>query len=324
MVNYETYDAVALAQDQSFIRWVQGKDEQSVSFWEKWAQQHPEKADTIKEARQLVESIHFQEESLSEKEKNEMWAQIAVATESEANEGKVRQLRLVQLSYAAALLVLAVAAYFIWLSFSATQIRAGQGERIAHTLPDNTQVELNAASQIKYKGKKWEEERIVQLTGEAMFDVVEGNRFVVKTPNGQVEVLGTRFNVYTRNNELRVDCYSGRVRVSDGTNSLILTPGNRAILRNERMDSTSFELSDRQLWTDGFFDYEGVPLKAVFDEMERQFDIEIEASENILNMTYNGFFENDDLDSAFYSVCFPMGCQEREIREGVYRVEKKE
>ena len=56
--------------------------------------------------------------------------------------------------------------------------------------------------------------------------------------------------------------------------------------------------------------------------MERQFDIVIEADETILNLTYNGYFENSDLEAAFQSVCFTQGLTPEQTGKKSYTITK--
>ncbi len=324
MKSYDTYDAVALAQDQSFIRWVRDKDEEAVFFWEQWQMDHPEKAATIEEARQIVLSLRqFREPVFSKKDRGDLWQSINQGIE-EKGPAKIIKLPVRRLSVAAAFLLILTAAYFLWTNYSATRIKTDPGEWLTHELPDDTQVELNASSRLMYREKSWQKERMVRLKGEALFEVTEGTPFLVQTDNGQVEVLGTRFNVFDREGQFKVDCYSGRVRVTYKEKSVILTAGKSALVRNAVLDTLSFDAEEKQLWLDGFFDFENATLREVFEEMERQFDIRIKSSEEIKALPYDGFFEKSNLDSAFYTVCFPLGCEVEKVSEDVYHVRKRE
>jgi ferric-dicitrate binding protein FerR (iron transport regulator) len=55
------------------------------------------------------------------------------------------------------------------------------GEQLAITLPDNSEVVLNAKSTITYNKKDWENNRTLTLNGEAFFKVNKGSSFTVKT-----------------------------------------------------------------------------------------------------------------------------------------------
>ena len=70
-------------------------------------------------------------------------------------------------------------------------------------------MKLNELSQLEYNASKWDENRSLELKGEAFFDVEKGKRFDVTTEFGNVSVLGTEFNVLSRDSIFKVSCYEG-------------------------------------------------------------------------------------------------------------------
>ena len=53
------------------------------------------------------------------------------------------------------------------------------------SLPDNSQVSLNALSSVTYNESSWDENRELTLNGEAFFKVEKGSTFEVKTKSQQ-------------------------------------------------------------------------------------------------------------------------------------------
>lgn len=96
-------------------------------------------------------------------------------------------------------------------------VTAESGERAKVQLPDGTKVNINSASQISYphdfNGKK----RIVELDGEAYFEVTPDKErpFVVKAAGLEITVLGTAFDVcaYKDDSEVSVVLLTGKVDV---------------------------------------------------------------------------------------------------------------
>jgi ferric-dicitrate binding protein FerR (iron transport regulator) len=144
----------------------------------------------------------------------------------------------------------------------------------------------------------------------------------VETPIGKVEVLGTRFNVLTREGLLKVDCFSGRVSVTVLGQQAILTQGESVVFRNGQMSSDTFDLEEKKTWQDGFFEFEDATFDEVFAEMERQFDIKIRAEGEIRSLPYHGFFDTSDLEAAFETVCFTQRLDFEEIKPGIYYVKR--
>lgn len=156
------------------------------------------------------------------------------------------------------------------------EVVALRGEHLAVVLPDGSQVELNADSRCSYKPYWWSLSRTVRMSGEAFFEVAKGKRFEVQTVNGTVTVLGTSFNVCCRGNRFDVVCLTGRVEVSAGGTSTILTP---EVTPNHRVAD----------WRQGKFYFADTPLQEVIGEIERQYNITVEAPQT-LNYYYTGNF----------------------------------
>ena len=98
----------------------------------------------------------------------------------------------------AAFVVVIGIGFIAFTQFYTTVIVAEKGVHVNHVFPDGSKVELNAASSITYQPYRWSTLREVQLTGEAFFSVKKGKPFIVVSENGTTEVLGTRFNINTR------------------------------------------------------------------------------------------------------------------------------
>jgi len=124
--------------------------------------------------------------------------------------------------YAAVLLVLLTTSYFLF--FNNTESYNTQfAETKTFNLPDNSEVILNANSNIEFNKKNWEDSRELTLNGEAYFKVSKGKKFDVNTEVGTISVLGTQFNVKERANYFEVKCFEGIVKVDYDNTSKELT-----------------------------------------------------------------------------------------------------
>ncbi|GAB5531727.1 MAG: FecR domain-containing protein [Roseivirga sp.] len=213
----------------------------------------------------------------------------------------------------AASFILAIGALFLLSQPDQAVFDTAKAESNTVTLPSGSAVYLNANSTISYSEKTWARERLVELEGEAFFEVTKGNRFVVSTEFGSVEVLGTSFNVRVRNQQLVVSCKTGKVRVSSPTNSSsqIITPGLRVVVKAGVVgEPEEIGIDQVDNWRDGEYDFESVLLTEVLEELSRQFDIELKYDKNdpqIKDRIYNGYFSNKDLSEAIQLICNPMG-----------------
>ena len=99
-------------------------------------------------------------------------------------------------------------------------------------LSDGSKVWLNTASVLKYPVTFHGPERLVELSGEAFFEVTKSsaNPFRVLIKDAEVEVLGTDFNVMAYEDEpiSRTTLVEGSVKIESGKNSVKLEPGQQA------------------------------------------------------------------------------------------------
>lgn len=111
-------------------------------------------------------------------------------------------------------------------------VESPRGKKVFLTLPDGSQVWLNAGSEIKYS-KDFFVREVSLLKGEAYFDVkhIEKRPFYVRHEGVYVKVLGTAFNVRAYNsNETRVTVNRGRVEVGEKhIKYAVLTPNEEII-----------------------------------------------------------------------------------------------
>lgn len=106
------------------------------------------------------------------------------------------------------------------------EFQTGSGKQLAITLPDNSEIILNANTALTYKKRNWKSNRSLNLKGEAYFKVAKGSTFTVHTAQGKVQVLGTQFTVNAPENTFEVHCYEGSVRVVSGQLSQIIHKGD--------------------------------------------------------------------------------------------------
>lgn len=202
---------------------------------------------------------------------------------------------------AAASVALLLAVMF-WPSTTMREVASISQETIV--LPDNSTMILNAHSKAKF-AESWSVERKVELDGQAFFQVNKGEKFTVVTANGEVEVLGTSFDVSSREKSFRILCHTGKVKVTALSNSLVLLPGQSAEVKNDMLVQGSFDVEQSD-WRKGEFSFKEEQLSNVFEEIERQFNVEIKAN-GIEDRFFTGRFTNKNLNEALETVCLPMG-----------------
>lgn len=217
--------------------------------------------------------------------------------------------------YAAAAIVVLVAGYYFlqpggdeW-----TTISAPMAQKMVYELPDGSEVWLNAGSELRFPTRGFEDNRQLELTGEGYFDVVPGSNFVVHTDQGVVQVLGTSFDVYSRSEQFRVVCYTGRVGVTYAADEpqAVLEPGDLIEVVNAEASRRKLEQTpEMPEWTAGNSHFDETSFTTVIEELERQYDLEIDYPAFLDTIQdYSGGFPHRDLPTALQVVFSSVGCQ---------------
>lgn len=172
------------------------------------------------------------------------------------------------------------------------------------TLPDNSKVSLNELSELEYNSSDWKDNRYLNLKGEAFFDVEKGKRFDVNTDFGKVSVLGTEFNVLSRDGIFKVSCYEGLVQVTYNNNEIKLPAGSEFILASGKGVKSSIAIAE-PYWLKNMSVFENATFKDVIAEFETQYNITIDFSSD-KQMNFTGAFEHNNLENALKSITQPL------------------
>ena len=209
---------------------------------------------------------------------------------------------------------LSIAASFIILfgllalfNNNSVAITTDYGTQKTVTLVDGSEVILNSKSEITYNEKNWNTDRTLFLDGEAYFKVKKGSKFTVETTNGSIEVLGTQFNVNSKNEYFQVVCYEGKVGVknSDGYNVLLPNQHIRKINGNDVEKWDAFKVQPG--WVMGESSFKSVPIKYVIEALENQYNIQFKTNNIDQSLIYTGSFTHSNLNTALRTVFKTLG-----------------
>jgi transmembrane sensor len=243
------------------------------------------------------------------KSKDEIWAELEKRVDvSEPAKVRVLISPWIKIALAAAVALLVGISVIMQIYTINSVIPAGQHGSIL--LPDRSQVRLNAQTTISYKPLLWMFSRKVSLEGEAFFEVNPGKKFEVTSKFGSTIVLGTSFNIYSRNSNYQVTCVTGKVKVIDikGNGDVIILPRQKAALNPQGILDVQIGINTEQTisWIENKLSFTSVPLQQVFEEIGRQYGIVIQIPEDIEN-TYTGTFRhNTSVEYALNLVCKPF------------------
>lgn len=172
-----------------------------------------------------------------------------------------------------------------------------RGGQYQLTLPDGTQVWLNAASSITYPTAFAGKERSVTVAGEAYFEVAANDRqpFLVKSGGMTIVVLGTSFNInsYPDEPDIRTTLITGKVRVGDGPVDKVLEPGQQL-----RIDSGANGIRSRLIpaadieqalaWKNGQIKLTGAGIREIMRQVSRWYDVDIQYEGNLDRAVFSG------------------------------------
>lgn len=208
------------------------------------------------------------------------------------------------LRVAAVIAVLLAGSYFYVSSLDETY-STQLAERTEVTLPDNSEIFLNAESQISFSKKKWDQKRKVTLKGEAFFKVAKGKKFTVSTDQGTVAVLGTQFNVENRDNFFEVTCFEGLVSVTFNGKETKLPAGTSFVVIDGVIQPTNQPEGAHPAWMNNESSFDRIPLKYVLAELERQFNVSVKTKDVNTELIFTGSFDNTNLEMALKSISTP-------------------
>jgi ferric-dicitrate binding protein FerR (iron transport regulator) len=177
------------------------------------------------------------------------------------------------------------------------------GETTVLNLPDNSKVTINASSSVQIKRFNWD--RNITLRGEAYFEVEKGKKFTVATKDASVKVLGTKFNVISRNNYFETICYEGRILVSYNNTKRVLNVGDKFLVINNKIIETRNTKKDPHKWNGDISSFKNTPIKHVLKEFERHYNVRIKANFNV-EEKFTGSFVYDNENLALKSIAVPF------------------
>jgi transmembrane sensor len=190
--------------------------------------------------------------------------------------------------------------FLLYFTFSFETFTGLQGENNTFFLPDHSKVILTANSQIKFP--KLFFIRNVSLNGEAYFEVQKGSKFSVKTPNGEVKVLGTRFSVLDKDDGFVVCCFEGKVEVKYKKEERQLFGGNQFVSGEKSMKS--IDVSETPYPEFIYFDqtFFNKSLNEIWPVVEKHFGVDIH-SEISDDRKFTGSIHSVDVKEVIDIIC---------------------
>jgi len=168
------------------------------------------------------------------------------------------------------------------------------------SLPDGSRVWLNSGSSIRFPTAFIGKERIIELKGEAFFDIRENKKmpFIVRTNNSMdIRVLGTQFNVMAYDDEKSINTtlLEGSVQILKESGTAFLEPGQAAILNKGtgKIKVASADIEEAVAWKNGYFIFSNENIESIMRKVSRWYNVEVNYQGNLSNKDFVGTISRD-------------------------------
>jgi len=217
------------------------------------------------------------------------------------------------LKVAAILAVIIISNFLVYQHFqkdepaimSWQEIVVPRGNRMKIILPDKSSVWLNNETHFKYASDFSSGNRVVELSGEAYFDIQHDARhpFVVKIGDQHIKVLGTRFsvNAYPEDRFVETSLISGSVEFDsnreNGKSKFFIEPGYSLFYdkQNNSLSSHKIQSSYYEYWENGVYAFKEESFESLAVKIKRIFNVEIIFTDKYLKKkTFTGTININD------------------------------
>lgn len=241
-MKYKLYNAEDFLFDESFRQWINGTSPQAAAFWEQWLLENPDRADVVKQAKELAHTLenYYQDSATEARIDSELQRLMHQAAERRDETPEAPVIPLPAFSrwrWAIAASVLVTLGLGIWLfMYSSDQIQEKSYAHLTQTAGDSLQEKINTSDQamtillcdgslvklqpnsrLSYPKRFSATSRTVYLDGEGFFDVRKNpaRPFLIYANQTVTKVLGTSFLVraFEKEESVMVIVQTGRVSV---------------------------------------------------------------------------------------------------------------
>ena len=188
--------------------------------------------------------------------------------------------------------------------FTNQNIITANGNTEMISIFDGSTIKLAPNSSLSYNSVLYFFNRKVTLEGNALFNVIPGNSFTVNSPNGEVSVLGTSFNIIDREDYFNVVCFTGKVAVKANKKEVVLKPLEG--FENLSNKKSKFNDTSKDLLNNSYLYLNQVPLHIVLKELSNFYNVEFNTEAISLEGSYNGLLINDNIELALKNVLYPF------------------
>ena len=353
-MHYEKYTPEDFLKDDDFIQWVRNPTDAQSLFWENWLTTHPEKAQTVAKARDIILAVRYKNAyAPSESDMLTVWENIQRGLPSNTS-GQHWSPKLTWPSivrYAAAVVIVSISSWLVWNYSQRKEIdskvvagvvsnlvehKTGRGRKETVTLPDGSMVTLNSESRISYQSNFGQGKRDVQLEGEAFFEVTPdpAQPFNIVTGDVVTTVVGTSFNInaYPDKRQIRVAVLTGKVKVADASGSekdkvVTLVPNEMSVFEKEtgRLVSSGFDAEQEFGWKNNTIVLKNADFQEIKKTLEREYAVTFVVDKGLkVKEEFSAKFENAPIKKVLDALNYTSRFQYNLVKDKVYVTKKDE
>lgn len=173
-------------------------------------------------------------------------------------------------------------------------ITTARGNQYKLVLSDGSKVWLNAASSIRFPIQFTGNERKIEITGEAYFEVAKDptKPFRVAAHGMEVEVLGTHFNINSYDDEpqMSTTLAEGRVKITREGTTRILRPGEQAGIQPAYagISVKAIDVAPVLAWKEGYFWFDNTDIRSLMRQIARWYDVDVRFEGRIADDGFSG------------------------------------
>ena len=337
-VPFKTEDFLS---DPNFKNWIKNPTPESHAYWRGLFQTHPHLREPFEQARIIALGMESAWVEFSDSYKNQLFDKMIPHLISVKEKPvKIRLPTWSKWAIAASITILLTAGLLGYnYYFQSKNYHTEFAEIQSVTLYDGSVVSLNANSSLEIPSRfEWSNSRTVQLDGEAYFVVsklIENStkkyrKFTVKTSNANVEVYGTQFNVYARNNQTKVLLDEGKVELIENQTKkqVLMKPGQMVVLNANKVFTKPIETPIEQAkqitsWKQNLLIFDEVSMEELKNRFKEVYGIELVLKgEAFDNQEFKGELPVNNLEEALLILSTTFG--QKPLRDGnkIYFVPK--
>ena len=302
--------------DETFLSWYFRTDVRAIRRWEQWIVDNPGSSHRVQQAMEFLSSLTLKEESFTREQVTR--SERVLLEKIRKAKGRIAPIsssRRWAWMAAAAFVILAVGVTGIYISQRRSGWRTAYGEVKVNSLPDGSEVMVNADSRIRYSsGFTDGKDREVWLSGEAFFHVRKTpskSRFIVHTLDFDIIVTGTQFNAISREGKASVLLKEGSVllHTADGED-LQMRPGDFVEYDHQHLTKRAVRMDSVTAWKEHNLFFNNTSLKEVAAIIKEQYGVTVRLEgDTIERKTVGGIMRNDNLDVLLKALELTTDCK---------------